>query len=141
MGLPTHRFLMAFHLQDYGQTVTMAKLITGCPLERSHRCPECKRQIEREVKKLFKALHPLVPEDLTEDGRTAYQKRLERQEKHRQFLEIYKPGNALHPSKRKSVYWYCKKFKVADSTVKRWMEVERQRVKGIDRLGKPQNQK
>lgn len=122
MGLATHRYLMQHHLQDYAQTMALAKLIAGCPVDQAHTCDRCRREKSRQAKQLFTALQPVVFQSTSPADLSSYRFRCRVNEAHRRFLEVFRPGTK---AKNPSVYWFSRRFRVTPERVKAWMQTER----------------
>jgi hypothetical protein len=105
--------------QDYAQSMVLAKLEAGCPLDRSHRCPKCDKAKNREAKKLFKATWRIVK---YEGSTEKLIQREYKQQRHRDFLEVRRRYGT-----KRTMTWYAKQFDVSTETIKKWLDVERPR--------------
>jgi hypothetical protein len=124
MGLATHRYLMQHHLQDYAQTMALAKLIAGCPVDPAHTCDICRREKSHQVRRLFVDLQPVVMESRWPADLNAYRYRCRVNEAHRRFLDMWRPGSrATNPS----ADWFSRRLRVSPRRVMGWIQTERKR--------------
>ena len=131
MGQIFHRWCRDHALHDYAQTMVLAKLIAGCPVDVKHSCPKCLKEKNRQAQSLFSSLRQISPAP-SEFYVDRYAKQQRRQQVHRNFLEAKEKYG-----KRKPYTWYSRKLGVSLYMIREWWDVESKNARAKTVLSKP----